>query len=256
MIVLGLAIGLPWLDVSHTQGLGMRLRVIAFVPLALDAAIVLGIVLRYLRPLLARPSKPPAGEPPPRRFPVHAALGTALAAFVVALHTGGGPRTEGQVVTHPALVTSAQALVGRLPPDAVAIVPERHIAFMIAWYARVPVALRPEGIDAHRRWRVMPLAFIERGPTLDRASPARDPGTHRSTARDRPAPAPPQRDDRGAREDLAGRPRKPCPPTSARCSNAGRRSRGQTQVAQVCWGGRPALGLAPHKLVELVSDPS
>jgi len=157
-IGLGVVIGLPWLDATDTQGLAMRLRVIAFVPLALSAAVVLRIVVREALPLFA-------GD----RKPSRTAICAVIAAGVVALHVGGGPRTEGQILTHPALVTSAQALTGRLPPDAVAIVPERHIAFMVAWYARVPVAIRPEGIAEDRRWRVLPLAYIARGEHLDGA---------------------------------------------------------------------------------------
>jgi hypothetical protein len=141
-----LFIGWPWLDVSGPQELGMRLRLIAFVPLALCAAVVLRAGLRYVV------------RQPAQRFGVCIAIAIA----VIASRIGGGPRTEGQVVTHPALITASQALVGRIPDGDVAIVPERHIAFMVAWYTRARISMRPEPIAVERRWRVMPLAFIRR----------------------------------------------------------------------------------------------
>jgi hypothetical protein len=104
------------------------------------------------------------------------AVVVAIAA-VLALRTPGD-RNEGRVLTHPALVTSALALDGKIPAGDTAIVPERHIAFMVAWYARVPVSLRPELIPPAHRWRVMPLAFIHAGSPLDDAlfAARREPG--------------------------------------------------------------------------------
>ena len=144
VVGLGLLIAIPWLAVDDPQGLGFRLRLIAFVPRALCAAIILAAV------------------------PARALIAPALA--VVALYVAPmGVRVDGEIVTHPALVTSALALQEQLPADAVAIVPERHIAFMVAWYADVAVALRPEHIPYARRWRVLPLSFIGAGSPLDEA---------------------------------------------------------------------------------------
>jgi hypothetical protein len=72
------------------------------------------------------------------------------------------------IVTHPALVTAAEALSGEVPPGAMLIVPERHIAFMVAWYTRAPVALRPDGVPPAQRYRLLPLHFIRAGSALDR----------------------------------------------------------------------------------------
>jgi len=91
-------------------------------------------------------------------------------------------QVEGEIVTHPALVTAALALQGQIPAGGVAIVPERHIAFMVAWYADVPVSLRPEPVPRDRRWRVMPLSFIGMGSPMDAALTA---------ARDEPSLTPP-----------------------------------------------------------------
>ena len=157
VVALAIFIGLPWLDTTSTLGLAMRIRVIAFVPLALCAAIVLRVGLRYAMPLFRGPRKP-----------TRLAVCATIAVGIVALHAGDR-RTEGQILAHPALVAGALALNGRLPDGAVAIVPERHIAFMIAWYARVPVSTRPDGIPEQRRWRVLPGNYIKRGDSLETA---------------------------------------------------------------------------------------
>ncbi|MCW5800925.1 MAG: hypothetical protein KIT31_00820 [Deltaproteobacteria bacterium] len=76
---------------------------------------------------------------------------------------------EGEVVVHPALVTSVLALGPRIPAGATAIVPERHIAFMVAWYTRAPIRIRPDDVPAASRVRILPLAWIEAGSPLDEA---------------------------------------------------------------------------------------
>lgn len=144
IVLLGVAIGIPWLDVSDPQGLAFRLRLVAFVPIALGAAIVLAAV--------------------PHRAWVAAAL-----ALVAAIAAPRDETVEGEILAHPALVASALALQHQIPDGKIAIVPERHIAFMVAWYADVPVALRPEHVPHDQRVRVMPLSFIGDGSPLDAA---------------------------------------------------------------------------------------
>src|SRR5215469_12731633 len=59
-----------------------------------------------------------------------------LAAALAALAMIAAPRdhtVEGEILAHPALVASALALDSEIPADKIAIVPERHIAFMVAW---------------------------------------------------------------------------------------------------------------------------
>jgi hypothetical protein len=161
ILVLAIAIGLPFLAVTDRQGLGFRLRIAAFVPAALSAAIL-------ARAVLGR----------------HARRDAWLAglAVVLAVVRQPGTRLDGQVVTHPALVTAAQALRGRVPAGATLIVPERHIAFMAAWYADARVALRPEVVPRDRRYRLLPLHFIGAESPLDRQLVA---------ARAEPSPIPP-----------------------------------------------------------------
>jgi hypothetical protein len=139
----GVVLAVPWLDVADPQGLPFRLRLVAFVPLALGAAVIAGAVAR---------------------LPRLAALPIALAALVVIVQPRS--RDEGVVVTHPAMVAAVRALDGVVPPGGVIIASERHIAFMVAWYTRDPARLRPEVVDPARRWRLMPLAFIGEGTAL------------------------------------------------------------------------------------------
>ncbi|HUJ57331.1 MAG TPA: hypothetical protein VLX92_02525, partial [Kofleriaceae bacterium] len=82
----------------------------------------------------------------------------------------------------PALVASALALADQIPAGATAIVPERHVEFMIAWYTGADVAARPDAVPYPRRVRVVLLLSpvnerFSLEPVLDaaRADPALDP---------------------------------------------------------------------------------
>jgi len=147
---LGIAIAFPFLRVDDPQGLGFRLRLSAFVPLALGAAICAGeLAHRFARhavPILA---------------------GIVLAISGVELVQA---RTEGEVLTHPDLAAAVGAAYGRIPEGATVIVPERHILFMVDWYTRAPVSLRPEKIPRRYRVRLLGLVFIGgKGSPLDRS---------------------------------------------------------------------------------------
>jgi len=146
IVVLAIAIGVPFLAVTDRQGLGFRLRIAAFVPAALTAAIV-------ARDLLGRYR--------------HRDYGLAGLALVLAVARSPGSQLDGEIITHPALVTAAQALNGQIPRDAILIVPERHIAFLVAWYTGATVAIRPDGIPPAHRFRLLPLHFIGAGTALD-----------------------------------------------------------------------------------------
>ena len=151
IVALALVIGVPFLAVADRQGLGFRLRAAAFVPTALAAALVaravLGTYVHRARVLVA--------------LAVVLGLGRAIAAPRDAI--------DGEIVTHPALVTAAEALASRVPAGAVLVVPERHIAFMLAWYTGAPVAIDPSRVPPPLRYRVLPLHFIGQGSALDRA---------------------------------------------------------------------------------------
>jgi hypothetical protein len=166
IVALAIVVGLPFLAVSDPQGLAFRLRISAFVPLALCAAIVARAVLAKLREL-------------------ERDLACVVIAVVLAGRTAGFDRTEGQVLMHPALVTAAMAL--DVPSNATVIVSERHIEFMVAWYTHASVSLRPELVPYNRRVRLLlPLSPVNTGWPLERAldaarhEPAIDPpiGVH------------------------------------------------------------------------------
>jgi len=135
---LGIALAIPWLDVSDPQGLAFRARVIAFVPLALSAAVLTGELAR----LHAR-----------------APLAVTALAAVLALRATQ-ERRDGRILAHPALVAGVLAATDQIPAGATVIVPERHIAFMLAYLDRADVSLRPERIPYAHRIRLMPLAFM------------------------------------------------------------------------------------------------
>ncbi len=148
-VALGLVIGLPWLAVDDAQGLGMRLRIASFVPMALCAAVVLRVALRAV--------------PSTLRAAVCVAIAIAATIFVP------GSRTEGLIPMHPSLVSAAYSLTGKVPAGDTIVVPERHIVFMVAWYTRAKVSIRPDSVPIDERWRLLPLAWIEAGSDLDRA---------------------------------------------------------------------------------------
>lgn len=146
-IVLAIAIAWPRIEVTDPQGLGFRLRIAAFVPMSLVAAVLAGRLVSRIK---------------------HRDFVLALVAFALLVRTPGH-RDEGRIQAHPAMVAAVQALAGRVPAGDTVIVPERHIVFMVAWYARVDVRSRPESIAPEHRWRLMPLAWIGMGSALDKA---------------------------------------------------------------------------------------
>jgi hypothetical protein len=154
-IVVGIALGiaLPWLVVTDPMGLAFRLRIVAFVPMALCAAIVAADVVRI-------------GVGTAKPWLRDGVLAVVVLAIVLFMPRD---RTQGKIVAHPAMVAAVEALAGKIPEGATAIVPERHIMFMVAWYARAPTRLTPDAVPPERRWRVMPLAFIGADSPLDEA---------------------------------------------------------------------------------------
>ena len=168
VIGLGLVIGLPWLAVSDPQGLGFRLRLAAFVPLALCGAIVTGAVVDAVLAWLPRRGRDGDHATTSQLPQLVRDAGLAALALVIAVCPHGRP-TEGMVVAHPAMVSAVMASARQIPPGATVIVPERHILFMIAWYARAKVSLTPDAVPYAERVRMMPLAFIGKDSPLDAA---------------------------------------------------------------------------------------
>ena len=144
IVVIAIAIAWPTLDVSDAQGLGFRLRIAAFVPMSLAAAVVAGRLASRIK---------------------HRDFVLAVVAFALATRTPGN-RDEGKILAHPAMVAAIQAL--HVPDGDTVIVPERHIVFMVAWYTRADVQIRPEGIEPARRWRLLPLAWTGLNSPLDK----------------------------------------------------------------------------------------
>ena len=136
--------GLPWLDVADDQGLGYRLRLCACVCLPPCAAFVAARLLAGAKPRLR----------------------TAVLALAIGAVLALRPWTsdEGVIKAHPAMVEATRRLAGVLPPDTTVVVPERHTAFMAAWYARLGVRLRPAAdSDPSRTFRLLPGAAIRPG---------------------------------------------------------------------------------------------
>jgi hypothetical protein len=168
---LALAIALPWLAVTNPQGLGFRMRIVAFVPMALCAASAVTVLEIPFARAFAELA---------RKTATWAAIRTGVLALVALAIVLVMPtdRTEGRVLAHPAMVAAVEGMAGRIPEGGIAIVPERHIAFMVTWYTGVPFRMRPEGVSREQRWRVMPLAFIGIDSPLDQLLMAarREPG--------------------------------------------------------------------------------
>ena len=144
---LALFIALPWLDVGNPQGLAFRLRIIAFVPLAVVGSVALSMLVQAID---AR------------------AVTTAAGIAIVAIAWWSPTRIQdGVVYAHPAMVAAVQGLTDEVPANAVIIVPERHIAFMAAWYTRARVRLRPESAPPGNRYRLITLSFINPGSALE-----------------------------------------------------------------------------------------
>jgi hypothetical protein len=163
--LLAVCIALPWLAVTDPTGLGFRLRVSAFVPLALCAAVVARGCLALVKE-----------------------IDRDLACLViVALVARQDLDAGGEVSAQPALVAAAAALDGQIPPGATVLASERHIAYMVAWYAHARIAFHPEDVAHDERVRlVMPLshgtgsAALVEAVHAARAEPTIDPplGVH------------------------------------------------------------------------------
>lgn len=136
-----LLVAIPWLDVADPQSPAFRLRLVAFLPMAIAAAALIGALARRLAP----------------------ATGTALVAgFALGLCVYRPVVYAAPVVrAQPALVDAAIRLRGRIPPGDTVVVPDRQILFMVAWYTDARVALRPDRIPVARRWRLYPSGMME-----------------------------------------------------------------------------------------------
>jgi ABC-type amino acid transport substrate-binding protein len=135
---------LPWIDISDDQGLGYRLRLCACVCLAPAAALVAARLSAWLLPVLR---------------PILLGGATLLVLLLRPWHSD-----EGVIKAHPAMVEATSRLAAVVPPGTFVVIPERHTAFMAAWYARLDVHLRPPAAsDPTKTFRLLPGAAIRPG---------------------------------------------------------------------------------------------
>jgi hypothetical protein len=128
---------LPWLDVTDPQGLAFRVRVMAFAPLALAAALALSHAFSRLD----------------RTWRMSALMLCAG----LALYRPG--RYEAPVVrADPAMAAAVAA--ARVPAGDMIVCPERHLVFMTVWYTGVETRLDPASVPAARRWRLVPMSYM------------------------------------------------------------------------------------------------
>lgn len=140
-IGLALALAIPWLDVRDPQGLGFRVRLLAFVTLAPLAALLV------VRALAAAP-----------------AYGRGLVAAGIALGllaSKPARAPQGVVRTHPAMVAAVMAMEGVLPEGVIVVTHDRKVAFMVRWYLDQPARLQPpDDLDPARTYRLMTLRLM------------------------------------------------------------------------------------------------
>lgn len=133
---------LPWIDASDPLGLGFRLRLIAFVLLALHLGPLLAVAFRGLEQT------------------IQAAVALGFGAFLIAFRP---PVYAPPVVeSHPALVAAVGAAVDLVPGGDVVVAPERHLVFMYTWMTGAAATQRADAVEPDRRWRLIPLASAGR----------------------------------------------------------------------------------------------
>ena len=142
-----LFLALPWLDVTDPDGLGFRMRLIAFVPWALCLAIVVGAGLREARTTLTTPD---------RRRAAAAAIVVACVAWIASRPL---ERPQGVVHTDPDMVAAISAAGSYFGTDYV-IVSERHVGFIAQYYSKADVHLRTERFPVDKAWRMLTGNFI------------------------------------------------------------------------------------------------
>ena len=145
---LALMLALPWLSSRDPQGLVFRLRLMAFVPLAICAPAAMAQLIAWTPPRL------------PQLLPIAAAV--ALVALV--------PLRYVAPVTWPNafFMPGAAAIADHTPPSAIIIVQGRQLAFMVKWAAdREARTLPPRAIDARRTFRLASPGVLPPGVLRD-----------------------------------------------------------------------------------------
>jgi hypothetical protein len=161
LVLLAALTAFPGWDVSNPEGLGMRLRLTAFLAFAPCAALL------FARLLAGRPWG--------------AALMATCAAVVLPVLLPPHIRHAGARVPGPYL-QALHSFQDQLRPDALVITTQRSLAFMVTWHTRAR-ALRsvPASLDPTRTYRLLPKADVEPvfAAALERHQAASLPGTAR-----------------------------------------------------------------------------
>ncbi|MFY1829261.1 hypothetical protein ACN47A_25310 [Myxococcus fulvus] len=146
-VLLCVLLALPWLNVEDRQGLAMRLRLTAFLPLAVFSGLLFAQMLEFV----------------PEKM---RALVCAASVATLLLVRPSQPR-DGTVIVMEDRAGAARELEGVIPSGALVITTDRHLAFMTTWHTRasarksVPLRIEPE-----RTYRLMAMAAVD-GPFWD-----------------------------------------------------------------------------------------
>jgi hypothetical protein len=146
----GLVIAFPWLNVADPNGLGFRLRIVAFLPLALNAAVVVGALVHRFGAA-------------PRTGLLRFALPTAICTVM-----SSNP-SEGIVRAQPAMASAVAKAGTFIETGQTVVVCERQLAFMAAWYTKASIALTSPGASGTWHWRLLTLTCIGPGSALEQA---------------------------------------------------------------------------------------
>lgn len=128
--LMALVLALPWLSVNDPAGLVFRLRIMAFVPLAICAPAAMMQLLAWARPRVRQ------------LVPIAAAV--AVMGFVPLRHEGPVNRPN------PAFVQRAAGIARHTPPDAIIVVRGRQLAFIVKWVADREARTTPPRPDVPR----------------------------------------------------------------------------------------------------------
>jgi hypothetical protein len=127
---LAVLLAVPWLSVADGQGLTYRLRVMAFVPMAICAPAALMFFLDRFAPRLVR------------LVPV------ATSAMIIAVVPWRYPGPA--LPPNATQISGLTAIAGSTPSDAIIVVRERTLAFMIKWLADREARTQPPGKPSER----------------------------------------------------------------------------------------------------------
>lgn len=123
-IILGLTLAIPWLSVRDGQGLINRLRVMAFVPLAICGPAALAFLLALRAPRLER------------LVPLAAVV---MVMTLVPLRYTEAALAPGRATDIPAL----KALRDHTPENAIIAVIDRFLSYQVKWFADREARMRP-----------------------------------------------------------------------------------------------------------------